>query len=259
VRIALTRPPTDAIAQCALTFREREPIDVPLAIRQHRAYEAVLEGLGCKLLRLPSAPQLPDAVFVEDTAVVLDEVAVIARPGIASRRDETIAVAEALAPYRAVHAIEAPGTLEGGDVIVWGRTVLVGRSARTNDEGIAQLECIIARAGYQLRPVDLNDCLHLRTAACLVGEHTVLLNPDWVDPRVFQDLDIITVDPAEPWAANAVRVGNTVIHAAGGEHTRRRLEGYGIDVRVVVHTELEKAEAGVTCCSLILNVDTECG
>jgi len=255
VRIALTRPPTDALAQCALTFRTREPIDLQLALLQHRAYEATLEALGCTLIRLPPAPHLPDAVFVEDTAVVLEGIAVIARPGIASRRAETTDVAGALAPYRPLHAIEAPGTLEGGDVIVWDHTVMVGRSTRTNDDGIAQLERFVASAGYRLRTVDVAGCLHLRTAACLVAEHTVLVNPDWVDTRAFHELEIINVDPAEPWAANALRIGGTVVHAAGRERTRQILERRGIAVRPVPNTELEKAEAGVTCCSLVFETD----
>lgn len=259
MRIALTRPPTDAIAQCALTFRAREPIDVALALHQHHAYEAALESLGCTLVRMAPAPHLPDAVFVEDTAIVLDEIAVITRPGIASRREETTEVASALAAYRPLHAIEAPGTLEGGDVIVCDRTLMVGRSARTNDDGIAQLERIVAAAGYQLRPVVVEGCLHLRTAACLVAERTVLVNPEWVDVRAFQGLDVITIDPREPWAANALRIGDTVIHATGGERTRRILERHGIDVHPVANSELEKAEAGVTCCSLVFERIVEGG
>ena len=123
--IAITREVSDSIALCELTFAARESIDVPRARAQHLAYETALRAVGCEIVRAPDAHQHPDAVFVEDTAVVLDEVAVMTRPGAESRRAETESVAAVLRPYRTLHGIAAPGTLDGGDVLVLGRRVFV--------------------------------------------------------------------------------------------------------------------------------------
>ncbi len=137
--LALTRALSPRIVDCQLTHLERQPIDLARAAEEHTAYERQLSELGATVRRLPPAPELPDGVFVEDTAVVLDEVAVIARPGAESRRGETASVAADLAGYRPTIAIESPGTLDGGDVLVVDRQVFVGRSTRTNAAGIEQL------------------------------------------------------------------------------------------------------------------------
>jgi len=126
---ALTRAVGPGLARCELTHLARVPIDVERAASQHRAYETALAGLGCRVTRLPPAPEHPDAVFVEDTAVVLDELAVIARPGAPSRRTETASVAPVLARYRALAALEAPATLDGGSSSV-ARPAPTGRASR---------------------------------------------------------------------------------------------------------------------------------
>ncbi|HOG47503.1 MAG TPA: hypothetical protein PLJ35_21540 [Anaerolineae bacterium] len=132
MRIAITREVSPSIGRCELTHLARTPIDVALAQRQHRANEACLAALGCRVQTLPAAPDLPDSVFVEDVAVVLDELAVITRPGAESRRAEVAPVARALAPYRRLCTIEAPGTVGGGDVLRVGRQLYVGLSSRSN-------------------------------------------------------------------------------------------------------------------------------
>ena len=250
--IALTRPVPPSIGRCELTHLAREPIDVARAARQHQRYEAALAELGCSVRRLPPMPDHPDAVFVEDTAVVLPELAILARPGAASRRAEVDAVADALRPYRALVAIESPGTLDGGDVLRVGSRVYVGASGRTNAEGIRQLAAILAEHGYEVRPVAVSGCLHLKTAVTQVDDDAVLLNPGWVDPGTFGELDRIEVDPEEPFAANAVRVGAALLHPAACPRTRRRLERRGLDVRPIEADELARAEAGLTCCSILV-------
>src|SRR6202035_4804523 len=125
---ALTRQVSPTFDDCELTFLDRQPIDVAKAIEQHRAYEACLAELGAKVISLPADPRFPDGVFVEDPAIVLDEVAVITRPGAESRRGETESIAQALAPFRELRYIQAPGTLEGGDVVHVGKTLYVGLS-----------------------------------------------------------------------------------------------------------------------------------
>ncbi len=250
-RIAVTRQISPAIMRCELTHREREPIDLELARAQHRQYEECLVSLGCELRRLPPDPDLPDSVFVEDTAVVLDELAVVTRPGASSRREEIPAIASVLALFRPLRQIEDPGTLDGGDVLRVERTLYVGRSARTNRAGTDQLAAFLRPHGYEVREVPISGCLHLKSAVTQVAEQTLLVNRRWVDTAEFDGYELVDVHPEEPWAANVLCVGGTVICSAACPRTRARLEERGIPVRAVALTELAKAEGGLTCCSLI--------
>ena len=250
--IAITREVSPDLAACELTHRERVPIDLARAREEHDAYEGCLEQLGCTLRRLPALEGFPDAVFVEDTAFVVGELAVIARPGAASRRGETARIASVLADYRPLAEIVAPGTLDGGDLLRVGRTVYVGASSRTNAAGIAQLGDALTPFGYRVVPVAVQGCLHLKSAACPVNDETVLLNPAYVDTAAFAGCRILEVDPAEPDAACVLRLDDTVLAAAAHAHTNARLERVGIRVLTVPLGELAKAEAGVTCCSVIV-------
>ena len=251
MRIAITRGVSPEIGRCELSFLEREPIDVGLAERQHHAYERCLAGLGCTVTRLPSESALPDSVFVEDTAVVLDELAVVTRPGAASRRPETAPVAAALSAWRPLLHLAPPGTLDGGDVLVVGRRIFVGRSRRSNEAGYGQLRELLTPRGYTVVPVPVRGCLHLKSAVTAVAADRLLVNPAWVDASVFTGLETLEADPAEPHAANALRIGEAVVFPARFERTRRRLEGAGIHVVTVDVSELARAEGAVTCCSLV--------
>jgi dimethylargininase len=247
-RIALTRPIPSSINRCEVTHVERQPIDVDRARRQHDTYEAALRKVGCTVEHLPPLDEMPDSVFVEDIAVVLPEIAVITRPGAESRRGETTTVAAALSDYRPLAAIEEPGTLDGGDVLVLGHRIVIGLSARTNRVGITQFERIVAPFGYRVESAAVTKCLHLKSAVTSIGE-SVLLNPDWTAPAMFSDP--LCVDPAEPEAANALFVNNVAIFPAAFARTRQILERRGIFVEPVPADELAKAEGGVTCCSIV--------
>jgi dimethylargininase len=238
VRIAITRPVSPSIERCELTHLAREPIDLARAEAQHAQYEALLAELGCEVRRLPLRAELPDSVFVEDAAIVTDTIAVITRPGAASRRPEVDDVEAALRDYREVVRIEAPGTLDGGDVLRVGARWFVGRSARSNDEGIRQL-----RRFVPAEPVDFRGCLHLKSAVTAIDDERVVLNPAWVDKL----WPCIEVDPGEPFAANVLLLGGTII-AGRYPRTNARLP----NVREVDASELAKAEGGVTCCSIIV-------
>ena len=203
-------------------------------------------------MRLPSAPELPDGVFVEDTALVLDELAVITRPGAASRRPETDSVAAALEPFRPLQRIGGPGTLDGGDVLRTGRSLFVGLSGRTTREGAAELARLVRPAGYEVQIVPVQGCLHLKSAVTEVGDGTLLINPEWVDPAAFEGFRLIPIDPGEAFAANALRIGALLLHAAAFPRTAGRLRAEGFEVREVEADELAKAEGGVTCCSLLI-------
>lgn len=254
--IALIREVSPALDRCELTHLAREPIDPAGAAAEHHRYAWLLGELGCDVQWVAAEPALPDAVFVEDTAVVVDEVAVITRPGAPSRRPETESMTTALKRYRPVVTMDAPGTLDGGDVLRVGRTLYVGRSERTNAEGIAALARHLAPYGYAVRPVETHGCLHLKTAVTEIADGTLLCNPAWVDRRAFGDLMLVEVDPAEALAANALRIGAVVVHAAAWPRTRERLEQRGIRTVPIDVSELAKAEAGVTCCSVIFPVES---
>jgi dimethylargininase len=250
--VALTREISPLFERCELTHLSRCSIDLDRAREQHRAYEAALAQLGCDVRRLPELPDCPDGIFVADPAFVFDEVAVIARPGAESRRGETASVAEALAAFRPLKFIEAPGTLDGGDVLRIGRTVLVGHSARTNSAGFQQMRALLTPLGYDVRQIVVTGCLHLQTAITEVAEGVVLVNPAWMDVSQLDGVEVIAVDPAEPFGANALRIGDAVIYPEAFPRTRARLEARGIRVVTVDVSELAKAEAGVTCCTLIV-------
>jgi dimethylargininase len=247
---AITRAVSPAISECELTFLDRAPIDYERAAEQHRAYEECLRLLGAHVISLPALPDLPDSVFVEDPAVVLDEIAVIARPGAASRRPEAEGIAAALAPLRPLARIEAPGTLEGGDVIRAGRNLYVGLSQRTNAEGIAQLAAIAKPHGYSVTAVEVRACLHLKSGACYLGRGTMLANRGWIDAAAFAGYRLL--DVAEEWAADVLAIGDVVLMPAGFPKTAAVLEAAGFGVRTIDVSELQKAEAGVTCMSLIV-------
>ena len=252
--IALTRELSPSIAHCELTHLVREPIDVDRAREQHRSYEDALASLGCSIQRVPGGEGLPDAVFIEDTAIVLPELAIIARPGAASRRPEVHAVASALTPFRDLVHIGAPGTLDGGDVLVVGTHVFVGRSSRTNASGIEQLRYALEPIGYRITSVETTACLHLKSAACALNAGTVLINPQWVPLDVFQSLEVVEIDPSESHAANVVSLGRGPVVAADAfPRTCARLESRGFEVVRINVSELAKAEGALTCCSLLVS------
>jgi dimethylargininase len=249
---ALIRPVSDGMTRCELTHLARSPIDLEVARRQHRRYADVLASLGCRLVELAAEPDLPDSVFVEDTAVVLDEIAVLTRPGAASRRPEVDSVAHVLAEWRPCVRIEAPGTLDGGDVLRIDRRLFVGQSGRSNAGGIRQLAAAAAPHGYEVVPVPMQGCLHLKSAVTQVGPDTLLINGNWVDRGHWPGLRCVDVHPEEPHAANALWIGDAVVHASSAPRTRDRLEATGLCVLSVDVSEMEKAEGAVTCCSVLV-------
>jgi dimethylargininase len=194
---------------------------------------------------------MPDAVFVEDPVVVVDEVAVIARMGAESRRKEAASLAEALAEFRPLRYLREPATLEGGDVMRVNKTLFVGLSPRTNEAGAAQLAAELAPFGYEVRPVAVRNCLHLKTACCSLGDEAVLVNRAWVDTALLRGLKLMNVAEDEPWAANVLRIGQTVLVPESFPLTEAILRRAGLQVRTLNLSELQKAEGSVTCLSVL--------
>ncbi len=250
--LGITREVSRSIINCELTHLARTPIDVERARQQHAQYEAALKHLGVAVLSLPEQPDLPDSVFVEDTALVFDELAVILRPGAESRRPETESIRHVLAPYRKLFEIEAPARVDGGDLLRVGKHVYMGITTRSDTNAAEQLQDLIKPFGYQLTAVPVTGCLHLKSAVTQVSEDTLLVNPTWVDKSHFGAVNFIEVDASEPYAANAVLLGEAVIYPASFPRTQKRIQDAGVRVVTVDADELAKAEGAVTCCSLIL-------
>ena len=251
--IAITRGVSAAMADCELSFVARAAIDFALAQRQHAAYVSALQALGCEVVELPAQEAMPDSVFVEDVALVLDEVAVMTRPGAESRRLEGASIAGMLARFRPLLRMEAPATLDGGDVLRIGRQVYVGESARSNPEGRRQLQALLAPHGYTVQGVAMHDCLHLKSAVTAIADGQLLVNPRWVDTAAFAGFELIEVDPGEPHAANVLRVGDALVYPDCFPLTTARLRAIGLRVLTVDVSELQKAEGAVTCCSLVFS------
>jgi dimethylargininase len=252
---AITRAISPSINDCELTFQTLQEIDVAKAVKQHQAYEELLRQLGLRVISLPAEPDLPDAVFVEDAAVIVDEIAVMTLMGAESRRGETESLARVLSRYRPLKFMEAPATLDGGDVMRIGRTFFVGASSRTNAEGISQLRDILSPYGYQVKEVEVKGCLHLKTGCTYVGRNSILVNRSWIDAAQLEGFDLIDVPATEPTAANALLIEDVVIIPSSFCQTKAALEGRGFNVRAIDVSELQKAEGGVTCTSLIFNCD----
>ena len=248
---AVTRAVSPEINRCELGFLPRQEIDVAKAIEQHHCYEACLRELGVEVISLPAEPGLPDCMFVEDPAVVVNEVAVMTRMGVESRRAEANRLSTMLARFRPLKWLREPATLEGGDVLRLGSTLYVGLSARTNQAGIDQLAAILKPFGYTVHAVAVRGCLHLKSGCCAIGEHRILANRGWVDTSAFSGCEIIDVPPEEPAAANVLTIADTALVPAAYPRTAEMLEGLGWRVRRLDISELMKAEAGLTCSSLL--------
>lgn len=248
---AITRAVSPALVNCELSFIARKPINLSIAQAQHHAYEKLLEKLGAQVISLPAEAELPDSMFVEDPAIVLDELAVIMTLGTDTRRREAPSLASALSRFRKLEYIKLPGMLEGGDVLRIGRKLFVGLTKRSNAEGIRQLASILAPHKYEVIPVPVTGCLHLKSAVTYLGRNTLLANRAWFDPTPLSGYEWIDVDPSEPHAANALALGGAIIFPASFPRTLSRLQGSGFNVTPLDISELQKAESGLTCSSLL--------
>lgn len=250
---ALVNRPSSALVDCELTFLDRGVIDVARARLQHDAYVAALRALGVDVHVLEVNEECPDGVFVEDTAVVLDEVAVIATMGATSRRAEIPALRQALQAYRQTIDVALPAILEGGDVLRVGRRLFVGRSARTNDDGVAALREIATPFGYSVVPVQVPGALHLKTCITALDDETCLVNREWLDLAPFAGLDLLDVAPGEPFGANVLRLDEGLLMNAAHAKTAERVRARGFALHLVDISEFAKAEAGLTCMSLLFD------
>lgn len=218
----------------------------------HTAYVAALREAGAEVVMLDPLEAFPDAVFVEDTALCLPEGAVMMRPGAVSRQGEVAEMAPVLARfYGEMATIAAPGCIEGGDILVTGREILVGRSARTDAAGVARLRAIVGRWGYRLREVDTPPgVLHFKTDCSLLDAETVLATRRLAASGCFYGYRVLNTADGEEAAANAIRFNRLVLMPAGFPRTAERLCVAGFDIREIGNTEAAKLDGGMSCLSL---------
>lgn len=258
-RHAIVRAPEASFARALGQEPGSSPIDVPLARAQHRLMVQALEACGLEVSELAVVPELPDACFVQDIALILPQLAILGRPAEASRQDEVDLMRPHLPPGHRVEAVEAPGTLEWGDVMRIGQTMYIGQSARTDAAGSEQVRRWVEPLGIDVELVPVPDGLHLLSGANYLGAAPA--NPD--APRVvvaweayatmpqFAGRDVIVVPPGEEVAANCLAVGKSVILPAGCPKTAAAIWHRGFRVLSVPISEFSKAAGGVTCLSVI--------
>jgi dimethylargininase len=249
--VAITHVPSPKMQDYERTYVDDQPIDVELARRQHEGYRAVLSECGASVTLLDVNSDMPDCVFVEDTALVLDELAVMLSPGAESRRREPAGIEPEVAKYRPIARIKLPATIDGGDIVVSRRELYVGRSPRTNDEGISALRATLAPYGYSVSAVAVHGCLHLKTACSALPDGHFLVNASWIDTSAFDATRLVQVPDDEPWAGDVLVIGDQIIVSDAFPATIDLLRGLGWRVIPVSVSEFAKAEGGVTCLSLV--------
>ncbi len=234
-------------------YLARQPIDVPRAFAQHEAYVALLRDHGLEVIHAPEAPEHPDGLFVEDALVVIDGRAILTRPGAAARRGEVASIEQVAQQLgMRVERIQAPGRLDGGDVLVTERHVLVGRSTRSNMRALQQLTSFQACRGRVVLGLSLSGVLHLRTALTQLPDGALIALPASVDTDRLRKLGYTVHEAAEPSAADVLCLGQTVVLPSDANVTAFRLRELGYDVVQIDVSELQKLEAGVTCMSVLL-------
>jgi dimethylargininase len=248
--VALVRRVSPRLADGIVTHIERTPVDVDLARRQHEAYVAALSSHGWQTRMVAPADDCPDSVFIEDTVVVCENLAVITRPGAPERRPEIDAVEATVRDLGLrVARIQAPGTLDGGDVLQVGSTVYVGRGGRTTAEGVRQLGQVLSPMGRRVVAVPLRKVLHLKSAITALPDGTLLASGDLVETNLFPVVRMVSEEPG----AHVVPLGrHDVLIAASAPRTADLIAGLGYTPVVVDITEFERLEGCVTCLSVLI-------
>ena len=250
---AIVRPPAATFAD-GLTTAGLGPPDLGLALAQHAAYVAALEACGLAITLLPPEEGFPDATFAEDTAVLARGLAVLCRPGAPSRAGEVEAIRTAIdAFFHSSAAIEAPGTVDGGDVCEAGDHVFIGVSERTNEEGARQLSSLLAPLGLGSSFVDIRGIpglLHLKSGIAWLGGRTLALTDLLACRPEFQGWSRLPVPPGEEYAANAVLANGRVLVAAGFPRFEAAVRALGLPAIPLDMSEFRKLDGGLSCLSL---------
>lgn len=246
---ALVRPPGRSFPNALSQSAGNSPIDLKLALDQHRRYVEALQQAGATVVTLDPLDDFPDSVFVEDTAIILEDKAIVCAMKEETRRGETDHIREEIQKYRTLEILQPPAYVDGGDVIVAGDTLYVGQSKRTNHEA---LKALSAHTNKKVVPVTVRKRLHLKTSATYLGRNILIIDPESVDPETFKDFQKIEVRREENYAANCVALGETVLMPEGYPKLAKRVEKEGFKVLPIPMTEFKKAEGGPTCLSILI-------
>ena len=247
---AITRKPCENFAHGLTTTVSSAPADYGLMLKQHAAYLEALSAAGLEVIVLDPQPDYPDAHFVEDTAVVTSDVAVITIPGAAARQGEEESIIPVLADFRKIERIQAPGTVDGGDVLQVGNHFFIGLSERTNQEGAEQLGRILQRYNHTWATVAVGAGLHFKSSVNYVGQNMLLVTSDFRSKKQLEGYDQIVLDPAETYAANTLLVNEHLLIPAGYPVTRQRLKTLGLNMIELEVSEVRRMDGGLTCMSL---------
>jgi len=246
---AIVRKPGANFSQ-GLTTSHLGPPRFDLIQKQHDAYVATLQNMGLGVTILEPEPHYPDAYFVEDTAVVTPEIAVMTIPGAASRQGEQESVARALSQFRKLARIQAPGTVDGGDVLIAGKQLFIGISARTNAEGARQLGTILAPYGYVWDTIDVGSGLHLKSSVNLAGKGRLILAAPFQNQALFSSYKRVVLEREESYAANTLWINDTLIMPKGFPGVKKKLALLGLPIVELDMSEVAKMDGGLTCLSL---------
>jgi len=252
-KYALVKPPGSSFSQ-GITSASLGAPHFSLAVEQHAAYCAALEQCGLSVIQLPSDDAYPDSTFVEDTAILTSHRAILTRPGAPSRLGEVQGIrTEITKHYQHISIIQAPGTLDGGDVCQAEDHFFIGISGRTNTSGAEQLASYLESDGYSASYVDLQDIpglLHLKSGIAYLGDGRLVLVEGLQEMAGFEGFEVIHVDWEENYAANCVRVNDTILAAEGFPRFADQLARLGYQVQLVDVSEFQKMDGGLSCLSL---------
>jgi len=246
---AIVRKPGENFARGITTSNLGLP-NYEVMMKQHEAYVNTLKFLGLNLIVLDALPDHPDAYFVEDTAVVTPNMAIITNPGVGDRKGEVDTIEQALAAYRKTIRIQAPRTVDGGDVLMVGSHFFIGISERTNKQGAEQLGGILNEYGYTWTTVCVDSGLHLKSSVNYIGKNRLLITDTFADCEEFKDYDTIIINETEEYAANTLFINNTLITPKGFPSTIKKLKSTGFDIIELDVSEMRKMDGGLTCLSL---------
>jgi dimethylargininase len=250
---AIVRVPASNFAEGLTTAGLGAP-NFELALRQHADYCHALQQCGLTVTRLPADLRYPDSTFVEDVAILAGQAAILTRPGALSRQGEVAGIRETLAQFFAtLYTIISPGTVEGGDICEADGHFFIGISQRTNEEGARQLAGFLSQAGYTSTTVDIrgiDGLLHLKSGIASLGEGRLVLIDELAEMEAFHGYEIVSVEPAENYAANCVRVNDHILIAAGFSGIEKTIRNYGYPVMALDVSEFQKMDGGLSCLSL---------
>jgi dimethylargininase len=248
-KYAITRRPGKTFGRGITTSKLGTP-SYELILDQHAAYTETLNSIGLEVIELDPQLDYPDAHFVEDTAVVFSEAAVITRPGAASRQGEEESIAEVLRQYREIEHIQAPGTLDGGDVLMIGNHFFIGISERTNPEGARQLGGILEKYGKTWTTIQVGAGLHFKSSVNYVGQNSILVTQDFTSHEALNRYDKIIVDKEAEYSANTLWINDHLLVPRGFPDTKTKLKSLALPIIELDVTEMQKMDGGLTCLSI---------